>query len=63
MHYISALIFIILILKRSVMLQTNESDLLMRYQTTLERRISLAIGNLLVLQRLRPYTVSEGDDL
>lgn len=39
---------------KSVTLPSNESDLLMRYQTTLERRLSLAIGELLALQRQRP---------
>jgi hypothetical protein len=32
---------------RSVMLAPSESDLLMRYQTTLEQRLSSAIGGLL----------------
>jgi len=39
---------------KSVVLPSNESDLLMRYQTTLERRLSSAIGELLALQRQRP---------
>lgn len=39
---------------KSVILPSNESDLLMRYQTTLERRLSSAIGELLALQRQRP---------
>lgn len=39
---------------KSVTLPSNESDLLMRYQTTLERRLSSAIGELLALQRQRP---------
>jgi hypothetical protein len=38
---------------RSVALPQAESDLLMRYQTTLERRLSNAIGELMVLQRHR----------
>ena len=38
---------------KSVSLPSNESDLLMRYQTTLERRLSSAIGELLALQRQR----------
>ena len=38
---------------RSVSLPQAESDLLMRYQTTLERRLSNAIGELMVLQRHR----------
>ncbi|WP_438979457.1 hypothetical protein [Polynucleobacter sp.] len=36
---------------RALSLQVAESDLLMRYQTTLERRLSSAIGELLALQR------------
>ena len=40
---------------KSVTLPSNESDLLMRYQTTLERRLSSAIGELLALQRQRPH--------
>jgi hypothetical protein len=36
---------------RAISLPTSESDLLMRYQTTLERRLSSAIGELLALQR------------
>jgi hypothetical protein len=39
---------------RSISLSTSESDLLMRYQTTLERRLSSAIGELLALQRALP---------
>jgi hypothetical protein len=39
------------LLKRSAQLPASESDLLMRYQTTLERRLSSAIGELLELQR------------
>ena len=39
------------LLQRSVTLPVQESDLLMRYQTTLERRLSSAIGELLELQR------------
>ena len=39
---------------KSVALPSNESDLLMRYQTTLERRLSSAIGELLALQRQSP---------
>lgn len=35
---------------RSLTLPSNETDLLMRYQTTLERRLSVAIGELLALQ-------------
>ena len=38
---------------RSVSMPAAESDLLMRYQTTLERRLSSAIGELLALQRSR----------
>lgn len=38
---------------KSIALPSNESDLLMRYQTTLERRLSSAIGELLALQRQR----------
>ena len=41
------------LLKRAAQLPSQESDLLMRYQTTLERRLSLAIGELLELQRRR----------
>jgi hypothetical protein len=36
---------------RALSLPEAESDLLMRYQTTLERRLSSAIGELLALQR------------
>ena len=36
---------------RAISLPSAESDLLMRYQTTLERRLSSAIGELLALQR------------
>lgn len=36
---------------RALSLPVAESDLLMRYQTTLERRLSSAIGELLALQR------------
>ena len=36
---------------RAISLPVAESDLLMRYQTTLERRLSSAIGELLALQR------------
>jgi len=36
---------------RSISLPVAESDLLMRYQTTLERRLSSAIGELLELQK------------
>jgi hypothetical protein len=36
---------------RALSLPAAESDLLMRYQTTLERRLSSAIGELLALQR------------
>jgi hypothetical protein len=36
---------------RALSLPVSESDLLMRYQTTLERRLSTAIGELLELQR------------
>lgn len=42
---------------RSASLQASESDLLMRYQTTLERRLSSAIGELLSLQAKRPPIV------
>ena len=38
---------------RALSLPVAESDLLMRYQTTLERRLSLAIGELLALQRAK----------
>jgi hypothetical protein len=38
---------------RALSLPAAESDLLMRYQTTLERRLSQAIGELLVLQRAK----------
>jgi hypothetical protein len=36
---------------KAISLPVAESDLLMRYQTTLERRLSSAIGELLALQR------------
>ena len=39
---------------KSVTLPSNQSDLLMRYQTTLERILSSAIGELLALQYQRP---------
>lgn len=42
------------LLLRSVSLPSTESDLLMRYQTTLERRLSSAIGELLELQKRTP---------
>ena len=38
---------------RALSLPAAESDLLMRYQTTLERRLSQAIGELLALQRAK----------
>jgi len=38
---------------RALSLPAEESDLLMRYQTTLERRLSQAIGELLALQRAK----------
>ena len=38
---------------RALSLPVAESDLLMRYQTTLERRLSQAIGELLALQRVK----------
>jgi cell fate (sporulation/competence/biofilm development) regulator YlbF (YheA/YmcA/DUF963 family) len=38
---------------RALSLPVAESDLLMRYQTTLERRLSQAIGELLELQRAK----------
>jgi len=38
---------------RALSLPVAESDLLMRYQTTLERRLSSAIGELLALQRAK----------
>ena len=38
------------LLVRSVTLDGEESDRLMRYQTTWERRLSSAIGELLALQ-------------
>ncbi len=38
---------------RALSLPVAESDLLMRYQTTLERRLSSAIGELLALQRVK----------
>jgi hypothetical protein len=39
------------LMMRSISLPVSESDLLMRYQTTLERRLSQAIGELLALQK------------
>ena len=39
------------LMMRAISLPAAESDLLMRYQTTLERRLSSAIGELLALQR------------
>lgn len=39
------------LMMRAISLPVAESDLLMRYQTTLERRLSSAIGELLALQR------------
>jgi len=39
------------LMQRSVSLPVSESDLLMRYQTTLERRLSSAIGELLELHK------------
>lgn len=41
------------LMMRAVSLPTAESDVLMRYQTTLERRLSQAIGELLELQKRR----------
>ena len=41
------------LMQRSLSLPVAESDLLMRYQTTLERRLSSAIGELLALQKNR----------
>lgn len=41
------------LLSKSIALPAAESDLLMRYQTTLERRLSSAIGELLELQKRR----------
>ncbi len=38
---------------RALSLPVADSDLLMRYQTTLERRLSSAIGELLALQRAK----------
>ena len=38
---------------QALSLPVEESDLLMRYQTTLERRLSQAIGELLALQRAK----------
>jgi hypothetical protein len=38
------------LMAKAVTLPQSESDLLMRYQTTLERRFSTAIGELLHLQ-------------
>ena len=40
---------------KALTLPSNESDLFMRYQTTLERRVSGAIGELLELQKLKRY--------
>lgn len=45
---------------RSLTLPSNEADLLMRYQTTLERRLSVAIGELLALQN-RPSPKKSSD--
>lgn len=39
------------LMTKAISLAPSESDLLMRYQTTLERRLSQAIGELLALQR------------
>jgi len=39
------------LMTKAISLPASESDLLMRYQTTLERRLSQAIGELLALQR------------
>ena len=39
------------LMTKAISLPAAESDLLMRYQTTLERRLSSAIGELLALQR------------
>ncbi len=41
------------VMLRALSLPVAESDLLMRYQTTLERRLSSAIGELLALQRAK----------
>jgi hypothetical protein len=41
------------LMMRAISLPAAESDLLMRYQTTLERRLSSAIGELLALQRAK----------
>lgn len=41
------------LMAKAVTLPQSESDLLMRYQTTLERRLSTAIGELLLLQGKR----------
>jgi hypothetical protein len=41
------------LMMRAISLPAAESDLLMRYQTTLERRLSQAIGELLALQRAK----------
>ena len=41
------------LMMRAISLPAAESDLLMRYQTTLERRLSSAIGELLALQRVK----------
>ncbi len=40
---------------KAISLPAQESDLFMRYQTTLERRLSGAIGELLELQKLKTY--------
>ena len=40
---------------QALSLPVEESDLLMRYQTTLERRLSSAIGELLALQRAKKH--------
>ena len=39
------------LMMRAISLPVAESDLLMRYQTTLERRLSSAIGELMILQK------------
>ena len=39
------------LMTKAISLPVSESDILMRYQTTLERRLSSAIGELLALQR------------
>lgn len=41
------------LMMRAICLPQAESDLLMRYQTTLERRLSMSIGELLELQRAK----------